>query len=77
MGFVIPFSSVNPKGFILVATGLFALCGAGFAWEWFMNHRKARFFVGLFGRTGARIFYALLGTGLVVLGTLITLGKLK
>jgi hypothetical protein len=32
-----------------------------------VNHSRARGFVQLFGRTGARIFYVLLGLGFVVL----------
>jgi hypothetical protein len=31
----------------------------------------------MFGRTGARVFYALLGLFLVVFGTLIAIGVLK
>jgi hypothetical protein len=65
---------MNPIGLIFVAIGVFALCGAGFDWEWFMNHRKARFFTSIFGRTGARIFYGLLGVGFVVLGVLFAIG---
>jgi hypothetical protein len=37
----------------IIAFGVFAICGAGLNWEWFMNHHKARFFTDLFGRTGA------------------------
>ncbi|MCK7480965.1 MAG: Imm17 family immunity protein [Candidatus Moduliflexus flocculans] len=36
-----------------------------------MNHPKARFFVKIPGRGGARIFYGVLGLALVVLGGLI------
>jgi len=65
---------MNPVGLILVAAGLFSICGAAFDWDFFINSRKARFFVSTFGRTGARIFYALLGLVIVVMGTLITVG---
>ncbi len=65
---------MNPTGLLIVAIGAFALSGAGFDWDWFMENRKARFFVSIFGRTGARVFYALLGAGLVVLGVLIAAG---
>ena len=64
-------------GLILVGAGAVALCGAGFDWEWFLNDRKTRFFTVLFGRTGARIFWGLLGTGFVVYGLLILLGYAK
>ena len=68
---------MNPIGLILVAGGLFSICGAAFDWDFFINSRKARFFVTIFGRTGARIFYGLLGLAIVVLGVLITVGVLK
>lgn len=48
--------------------GGFSLAGAIFNWDWFMNNRRARFFVGIFGRQGARIFYAILGLFLIGLG---------
>ena len=68
---------MNPLGLILVAAGLFSICGAAFDWDFFINSRKARFFVSILGRTGARIVYAVLGLVIVVLGALITLGILK
>ena len=67
---------MNPAGLLLVGAGIFALCGAGFDWEWFMNHHKARLFVTLFGRMGARIFYGILGLVLVVMGALLTIGAI-
>ena len=52
----------------LAGGGVFTLVAAILDWDWFMNHPKARFFVGLFGRTGTRIFYALLGVFLIAVG---------
>lgn len=63
-------------GWVLVGCGAFAICGAAFDWDWFMNHRKAQLFVSLFGRPGARIFYALLGTAIAVAGVLVATGIL-
>ena len=68
---------MNPVGLIFVAAGLFSICGAAFDWDFFINSRKARFFVTMFGRTGARIFYVIFGLAIVVVGTLITLGIIK
>ena len=65
---------MNWYGLFFVAAGIFAICGAGFDWEWFMNNRKARFFVATLSRPGARIFYCILGLALVTLGTLMTPG---
>lgn len=68
---------MNPIGLFIVAAGLFAIAGAAFDWDLFMNNRKARLFVATLGRTGARIFYALLGLGITVLGALITAGIIQ
>ena len=65
---------MNPVGLLLVAVGAFSIFGGVFDWDFFMEHRKARLFVSMFGRTGARFFYGLLGLVIVVLGALITVG---
>ena len=63
---------MNLTGLLLIFVGLFSLAGAFFDWEWFMNNRKARLFVALFGRRGARIFYGLLGLTIVAFGVFAT-----
>lgn len=68
---------MNPIGLIFIAAGLFSICGAAFDWDWFINSRKARFFVATFGRTGARVFYALLGISIVLIGVLIAFGIVR
>lgn len=68
---------MDPRGLFLVAAGLFAAAGGIFNWEWFMNHRKARFMCTILTRTGARIFYIALGAVLAVLGLAITLGFIQ
>jgi endoglycosylceramidase len=67
---------MNASGLIFVAAGIFSICGAAFDWDWFINSYKARFFVTIFGRTGARIFYGLLGIVIVVMGLLMMLDVL-
>ncbi|MFT7676385.1 MAG: hypothetical protein ACI8QC_000356 [Planctomycetota bacterium] len=62
---------------ILIASGIFAISGAAFDWDWFINHRKAQSFVKLFGRTGARIFYGILGAAIVVTGVLLATGIIQ
>ncbi len=64
-------------GWVLTACGGFAICGAVLDWDWFIDNRKARFFVRLLGRTGTRVFYGLLGAGLVVVGILLALDIIK
>ena len=66
---------------LLLFAGLFSIGGAVSDWDWFMNNSRARFFVQVFGRNGARVFYVLLGLGLVavsggqLLGLLPELGR--
>lgn len=36
--------------------------------EWFFRNRNVLCFVRCFGRTGARIFYGLLGVGMIAMG---------
>ncbi|WP_229684805.1 immunity 17 family protein, partial [Deinococcus roseus] len=48
--------------------GLFTLAASYYNWDWFFNNWRARPFVALVGRTGARIFYALIGVVLLVIG---------
>ncbi len=46
---------------LLATIGTFSVLGAWKNWDWFMNNRRARLVISLFGRTGARWFYALIG----------------
>jgi small neutral amino acid transporter SnatA (MarC family) len=48
--------------------GLFSLAGAVLDWEWFITNYRAAVFVRILGRSGARLFYALLGLSLTALG---------
>ena len=61
--------------FVLLA-GLFAIAGGVLNWDWFMTNRRARIFVAVFGRQGARLFYVLLGIIVVVFGALGLLGRI-
>lgn len=64
-------------GLILLVTGIFSICGAAFDWDWFIESRKARFFVSMFGRNCARVFYAILGVVIAVMGVLMALGLIS
>lgn len=55
---------------VLLGAGLFSVLGAALNWNFFLNSRRARLFMRLFGRNGTRIVYLLLGSGLVVLGVM-------
>jgi small neutral amino acid transporter SnatA (MarC family) len=61
-------------GGVAVALGLFFLAVAASNWDWYFSLRSARLMGRLLGRSGARIFYALLGAGLVTLGVAIACG---
>jgi hypothetical protein len=51
-----------------IGAGLFSIAGAVFNWDWFMNNSRARLFVNIFGRDGARVFYVILGIIIIALG---------
>jgi hypothetical protein len=51
-----------------LGAGFFSIAGAVFNWDWFMENSRARFFVQIFGRDGARVFYVILGLFLIVMG---------
>ncbi|MCB0503269.1 MAG: immunity 17 family protein [Bacteroidetes bacterium] len=55
---------------IFVIVGLFAVVCSIKNYDFFFCNSKAKIFVKLFGRNGARVFYILLGTGLTVFGVL-------
>lgn len=55
-------------GLFFIAAGIFSICGAAFNWEWYFSHWKARRMEDLFGRTGARVMYIIIGIFAVVGG---------
>lgn len=61
-------------GLLFLAAGLFSLAGAIFNWDWFIESRKAWLFRKLFGRTGTRIIYGVLGIVIIVMGGLVGFG---
>ena len=53
---------------LLVGVGVFSIAGGVADWDWFMESSRARGFVRLFGRRGARVFYVALGLTIAGLG---------
>ncbi len=53
---------------IFIIAGFFSLVSSIFNFDWYFNSRKASTFVTFLGRTGARIFYGLLGIALIIAG---------
>lgn len=64
-------------GVIIGSIGVFSILAAIKDWDFFMNHRRAKLFVKLFGRKGARVLYVILGCFLVMAGILVVLGWIK
>ncbi len=62
---------MEPTALFAFACGVFVIAAAASNWDWFFNNWRARFFVNLFGRDGARIIYALLGVFLFVLAAML------
>src|SRR5437879_5062358 len=58
-----------------VAGGLFAVSLVFLDSDWFFEHPQARPLVEKFGRSGARVFYALLGSGLIALGIVLIVSR--
>ena len=61
-------------GCVSVALGLFFFFVSVMNWEWYFSLRSAQILQRLLGRTGARLFYSLLGAGLIALGCAIARG---
>lgn len=53
---------------IFVLAGVFSLLSSVKNFDWFFNNSKAKPFVKIFGRNGARIFYSILGIFMIILG---------
>jgi hypothetical protein len=63
-------------GLFFVAGGLFTVLGGASDSEWFMTRPKARVVVWLLGRTGARVFYVLVGAALFAFGSYFVIGSI-
>ena len=53
---------------LFIGLGAFSLIAAAFNFDWYFQTSGAMTFVRRFGRGGARIFYAILGAGLIACG---------
>lgn len=54
---------------LFIALGVFSIVAALFDFDWYFETSGATTFVRWLGRKGARVFYALLGVGLIACGT--------
>ena len=63
-------SETSFASLLFIAAGLFSIAGAYFNWDWYMNNYRARIFVRLLGRGGARVFYAILGAAISGVGVM-------
>lgn len=52
----------------LIGAGIFSIVSSICNFDFYFESRKARLFVSVFGRNGARVFYGLLGLFLIILG---------
>lgn len=60
---------------LFVLAGIFSVLASVKNWDWYFNNRKAKPFVRLFGRTGARIFYTLIGIFIMGIGIVFLIKK--
>jgi hypothetical protein len=56
---------MNLIGLMLAALGAFALSGAVFNWDFFMDSKKGARMSKFMGRNGARVFYGLIGLAIL------------
>lgn len=61
-------------GVMVMLIGLFPIAGAYFNWNWFMESSRARLFVTMLGRGGARVVYSLIGIILLLMGLFMIIG---
>ena len=64
-------------GILITLAGLFSLISSIKNWDFFFESYRARFVARIIGRTGARIFYGILGSSLCVLGLLLTFNLIE
>ena len=55
---------------LFIGLGLFSVVAVSLKQEWYFQTSAAQTFVRWLGRTGARLFYVLLGVGLIACGVL-------
>ena len=55
---------------LFIGLGVFSVVAAVLDLEWYFQTSAAQTFVRWLGRTGARLFYVLLGVGLIACGVL-------
>ncbi len=55
---------------LMMGIGAFSICSSVMNWDFFFNSYKAQVLVRFLGRNGARVFYAVLGAFIVVLGVM-------
>ena len=54
---------------IIYGFGLYSIYGAVMNFDWFIGDRKAWLFLKLFGKTGTRIAYIVLGVAFIAFAT--------
>ena len=64
---------MEARSFFLIILGLFAITGAAFDWNWFMNSKRAQVWLNIFGRQGTRLFYVILGLTISIFGILLAI----
>lgn len=55
---------------LFILAGVFSVLASVKNWDWYFNNRKAKPFVRIFGRNGARIFYIITGIFIIFAGTM-------
>ncbi len=51
---------------VVILMGIFSIACAALNVDWFMENRKTKIIVSIFGRNGARVFYGIIGIAIIV-----------
>lgn len=63
--------------YFMMAVGLFMIYSSIVNLEWFFKQRRAQTMIKLMGRTGARIFYSLMGLMFALFSGLALAGRIQ
>ncbi|MBK3519812.1 immunity 17 family protein [Carboxylicivirga marina] len=62
--------------YLMMGVGALIFVAAISNWEWFFKQRRAQVMIKLMGRTGARVFYGLLGAFFSIFAWMVLSGRL-
>ncbi len=62
--------------YLMIGVGALIFIASLTNWEWFFKQRRAQMMINWMGRSGARIFYAILGAFFAAFGWMVLSGRI-